>query len=475
MFYHYKFKNMKRIFLYMLILSGLTLFSDCEGFLDKEPPLYVTEQDVYTDPARLEANVNSLYLALKNSNVLGGKLFAIIENMGDELIHVSSNVFELVTTYQMKVGASTQENYQLWDFTFRAINKCNTFLKNIEANKEYAGNKYEQYVAEAKFVRALGYYYLHELYTMPYLLDPNAKSVVLRLQAEGDIFNNDLARSNSKAILDQILSDLSASDALPSGGNSLNLVVRATQGAAEMLKMRVYMLMGDWDKAIEAGNKVTGYSLVSDVSSLYQPPYISTESIFSMPFDATNRPGSQTAIGYYYIRGQSNKLDVKYGGITSIEGYGNLKDARISKLTNIPGGGEFILKYTNPTYIDWLPIFRYAETLLNLAECYYQKSDYGKAIEYVKQVRSRSLNPADDTLTLDGLTGEALKTAVYNEKRLELLCEGVRALDIHRRGETFIKQPGSIYETRTSPEQTINGYIWSIPQIERAQNKLIED
>ncbi|MDR1918794.1 MAG: RagB/SusD family nutrient uptake outer membrane protein [Tannerellaceae bacterium] len=467
---------MKNITLYKLLLSTVCvcLLTACEDFLEKEPPLYVTEADVFTDPERLESNVNSLYLGLKHNYVLGGKLFAIVDNMGDELVHVSSNVFELVTTYDMKVGASTQENYQLWDYTYRAINRCNTFLKNIETYKEYAGSNYDRYVAEAKFVRALGYYYLHEIYTMPYVLEPNAKSVVLRLQAEADIQNNDMARFTSQAVLDQILEDLSFSEALPVGSNSEKNVIRATQGAAEMLKMRIYMIMGDWSKAIQAGKKVTGYSLVSDVSTLYKAPYYSTESIFSMPFDATNRPGTQTAIGYFYINGKSNKLDVK-AGIVSKEGYGNLKDARIAKLTTIPSGGEFITKYTSTTYLDWLPVFRYAETLLNLAECYYNTGEYDEAIQCVKQVRQRSLAPEDDTLTLDGLTGEALKTAIYNERRLELLCEGVRGLDIHRRGETFTKQPGTIYESITVPSQTINGYIWAIPQVERAQNKLIDN
>jgi tetratricopeptide (TPR) repeat protein len=156
-------------------------------------------------------------------------------------------------------------------------------------------------------------------------------------------------------------------------------------------------------------------------------------------------------------------------------GYGNEKDARIAGLTTLPEGGAFLTKYTSTTYEDWLPVFRYAEVLLNLSESYYNKGNYAEALSLLKRVRSRSLSPADDELSLDGLTGDALREAIYNERRLEFLGEGIRAFDILRRGETFVKQQGTVYELIVTPSAGINGYIWPIPRVERAQNKLIVD
>ncbi|OAV67852.1 SusD family protein [Bacteroidales bacterium Barb6XT] len=467
---------MKKILLYYaLCVCAAAVATGCDSdFLEKEPPLYVTEQDVFTDPARLDANVNSLYASLKSQYSMGGKGFGIIDNLGEDFINISNNGYELQFTYDMKVTLDRQENHEFWRYTYLAINRVNTFLKNIEESKEYAGENYNRYVAEAKFVRALAYYYLHQLYTMPYVLNPNALSVVLRLQAEGDIFGNDLVRATSEKVLNQILADLAGADALPAGGNSETLVTRATQGAATALKMRIHMLKGEWQDAIAAGNKITGYSLSPNILSIFRSPYITSENIFSFPFDATNRPGQQYATGYFYINGRSMKIDVEHG-ITSISGYGNTKDARISALTEIPDGGVFALKYTDGSYLDWLPVFRYAEVLLNLSEAYANIGNETQAIALLKQVRQRSLAPADDTLTLDGLTGQALKTAIYNERRLEFMGEGIRGLDILRRGETIIKQPGTQYELTGTSAQTINGYIWPIPQAERSQNKLIAD
>ncbi|MDR2809090.1 MAG: RagB/SusD family nutrient uptake outer membrane protein, partial [Tannerellaceae bacterium] len=278
---------MKKIFLYGLFLLGVALFPSCEDFLEKEPPLYFTEEEIFSDPARLELAVNGLYLGLKSQYALGGKIFVIVDNIGDDFINVASNGYELTFTYDMKVDLARQESYELWRYTYLAINRVNVFLKNIEENKEVAGANYDRYVAEAKFVRALGYYYLHQIYTMPYVINPSAKSVVLRLQAEETLENNDLARSSSEDVLNQILQDLSASSALPVGSGTEEYIVRATQAAAEALKQRIYLVKGEWDNAIAAGEKITGYELAGDITSVFKAPYITSENIFSLPFDAT--------------------------------------------------------------------------------------------------------------------------------------------------------------------------------------------
>jgi len=467
---------MKKIFIYGL-LAGTAFLSSCsEDFLVKEPPLYVIEADVFSNPELLAQNVNSLYAGLKSQYTLGGKAWLASDNMGEDFINVAENGYELTFCYNANVTLDRQENYELWRYTYLAINRCNVFLQNIENAKEVAGSNYAKYVAEAKFIRALAYYYLHQFYTTPYVLNPSAKSVPLRLQAELSLENNDLARSSSQQVLDQILSDLSDSSALPDGDGTTATVTHASKAAVEMLKQRVYLVKGDWDNAIAAGEKVKGYALAADIASVFQPPYITSENIFSFPFELTNAPGGQYAVGYYYQIGRSDIIDVATG-IVSKKGYGEAADARIAKLTvqNAAKDKTFLTKFPSNPYIDWLPIFRYAETLLNMAEAYANKGDDAKALELLKQVRSRSLPAADDPLSLDGLKGDALKTAIYDERRLEFLGEGQRAMDYLRRGETIVKQKGTSYELTISPSLGTNGYIWPIPAYERAQNKAIED
>jgi hypothetical protein len=466
---------MKKIALYGLFILGAGLFGGCgEDFLDKEPPLYFSEGEVFADAEKMEGNVLSLYAALKDNYLFGGRIVLVIDNMGDDVINVSNNGVELYNTYENKVGLNTQENNNFWESAYLAINKCNTFLKLIDENRELAGDRYDRFVTEARFVRAVAYYYLHQIYTMPYVLDSSAPSVPLRLTAESDILNNDLARATSQQVIDQILSDLSASAALPAGNGTEATVTRATPAAVEALKMRIYMITGDWQKAIESGQRVTGYSLADDMTTIFSPPFITPETIFSIPFGSTNRGSGQSAVAYYYLNEKSLAIDTR-AGIVSIDGYGSPADTRIGKLTNIGEGKQTLTKFTDPTYVEWVPVFRYAEILLNLAECYANTGSESEAIAALKQVRSRSLKPEDDTLALDGLTGDALKKAIYNERRLEFLGEGFRGFDLMRRAETIVKQPGTLSTTTVTPGDGINGYIWPIPNNERSQNKLITD
>ena len=78
---------------------------------------------------------------------------------------------------------------------------------------------------------------------------------------------------------------------------------------------------------------------------------------------------------------------------------------------------------------DW-PVFRYAETLLSLAEAINEQRGPAQAYGYVNQVRERSgLDP------WGGLTQEALRDSLLVERGRELYSEGVRRQDLIRHGE----------------------------------------
>ena len=104
---------------------------------------------------------------------------------------------------------------------------------------------------------------------------------------------------------------------------------------------------------------------------------------------------------------------------------------------------------------------------LNLAEAYYNDNQVGKAKQALKDVRHRSIPEEKDLLVIDELQGDKLIKAIYNERRAEFVGEGLRSIDIHRRGEAFNKRNG-VYQP------TDGGYIWPIPTSERIVNNLIE-
>jgi len=449
----------KKYYIYSFTLSIILMSGCSSSFLDQEPPLKIGEGDIYGSAARMESTLLGLYANLKNTSTesfMGGKTYLVFDNRGDDIINTSSNLSTLYDTYLMNVNSVSTENTTTWTNAYATINKVNVFLEGIESGKAILGDKYEQFKAEAQFVRAISYYYLCNLYSQPYVLNPDAKSVPLRLTAQKDATNNNMPRSTIKQVYGQIIEDLKNYAALPDGTISETGVTRATKGAANMLRMRVYMAMGDWNSAISAGKEVKGYSLLSNVKSIFSTPYFTQESIFSLPMATNNTPNTQQGLAEYYTDDKIIVVDVT-SGVMSKSNYSLAIDKRV----NFKDSSKRLTKFTDvKTKLDWVPIFRYAETLLNFAECYANIADgENQAREYLKDVRHRSIVAEQDPLDIDGLSGSALKEAIYNERRLEFIGEGIRGIDILRRGENFIKGNKTV-----TPQS--NGYIWPIPQTE---------
>lgn len=458
---------MKKIFLFFALCITLILGGCSDSFLNQDPPLYASEAEVFGDKTRINSALNGLYAAFKNASgesFMGGKVYLVFDNRGDDIVNIGNNNVTLFSTFNMEVGITSAENVDTWRVAYFAINKANLFLKSLEKSKDVAGTDYDRYRQEALFIRAMSYFYLNNLYAVPYSVNPDAKSVPLRLNGESDTSNNKMKRSTVTEVYNQILEDLSDISALSTSTNTEDAVTHATQAAANMLKMRVYMALGQWANAIAAGEAITGYELTDDVTAIYNTPYFTKETIFSLPMRDNNVPNTQQSLAEYYFDGRIMLIDAD-NGIMSKANYSLANDKRI---VNFKGDGNILKKFTDgKTKLQWVPIFRYAETLLNLAECYANTSGKeAEAIAALKQVRVRSVE-SGDLLDIDNLTGDALKEAIYNEKRLEFIGEGMRSIDIMRRGENFVKTlVGGILTV--TPSET--NYIWPIPQSERLIN-----
>ena len=472
---------MKHIFKLFAVLVLVISTSACsKDFINRDKPLSMTESLIYSDADYIKSALLGCYSTFKSSNpsFMAGLAYVVFDSRGDDIVNVS-NPTTMQHTYEMKVLDTEQENGRIWNYAYYTINTCNIFLDNLEkyeAEAVLGAATYAQYVAEAKFIRAYSYYVLANLYSLPYSINPSAKAVPLRLTGLVSGGNNDCPRATISQVYEQILADCVPAD-LPDAPGTRDGVTRASAAAAHMLRMRIYMAMEDWDKAIAEGNAVTGYSLSEDITDLYgKDTYESKELIFALPMSTQDKPNTQMSAAEYYAQSSSVCwLDLE-GGIMSKPGYFLAKDQRISKLvTEADGNGyRYSKKFAdNASKQDWLPLIRFAETKLNLAECYANKADgTAQAKANLKDVRRRSISAADDVIDLDALSGGNLTSAIYNERRLEFICEGIRGIDIIRRGESFVKK-NSVVDLNIDP--TNSYYIWPITNTEKQFNKTLND
>src|SRR5690606_27129487 len=225
----------------------------------------------------------------------------------------------------------------------------------------------KKYVAEAKFIRALNYFYAVNLWAQPYKFTPDAShlGVPLVLTASDAPFapENQVARNTVKEVYDQIIKDLTeAAQDLPVAPEtrSINSVGRATQGAAQALLARVYLYMQDYNKALEYANKV----IASNKYALNETPevtfreYTTLESIFSVAHNGGDNPNTNNALGQHYA--PDNRADIAIS-----PEYVNLMEATDLRRKNLIVEDDqlfYTRKYTGVQ--DWAPVLRYSEVLL---------------------------------------------------------------------------------------------------------------
>lgn len=104
--------------------------------------------------------------------------------------------------------------------------------------------------------------------------------------------------------------------------------------------------------------------------------------------------------------------------------------AVVRKMTNLTGASTVDgLAYSGTDLFE----YRYAELLLNIAECYAAKGDIGNAVTYLGRIRARVGIPSANNYGIGTLASkyEAIEACLY-ERRVELAYEGKRFWDAQR-------------------------------------------
>jgi hypothetical protein len=463
----------------LALTLGVTSCSD--DFLDVKPELDLAAESVFTTPARVLSQVNGLYASAKNGSLFGGRYQIYNDIRAEEFINRTTNSVTGYSVYQGNQDPSDTYVAGFWNQGYLTINRVNLFIEGLTQNSTVvSADLANNYKGEAKFLRALTYFSLVQMFAKPYILDKGASAgLPLRLKGETTMANNNLARSTVAQVYDQILKDLNeAENELPNTYSSALLrTTRAHKNTAIALKTRVLLAKGDYAGVITEANKIVSASapfkspnrvaheLQADVSSVYKTPYTTVESIFSVPMAETNSPGTQNQLGYYFNAG-----NVEYYLNTGATGiYNNPQfrstDDRKTKLT-VPttsvAAFPSITKYSGASpYIDFVPVIRYAEILLNLAEAEAEAGSQERALALLKAVHNRS-DAGYDFGTPDKA---ALISAILTERRIELLAEGFRSNDILRRG-----QPINSFGAGAMIQPTEARYIFGIPLTETQTN-----
>ena len=475
---------MKRRIITILMIGGV--FAACQKErLEPIPQTSLSDAVAFTTPERALQQVNGLYSSLKAGNFYAGRYQVYQDVRGEEFINLTNNGVTGFLTWNFTQTPTTNEVQNFWAAAYATINRANVVMEGL-GTSPIADNIRRQYIAEAKLIRALSYFSLMQLYARPYTeAGGTAKpGVPLRLKGLTSSGNNNLARNTVGEVYDQIIKDLNEAETdLPLTYTTADLnTTRAQRNTAVALKTRVYLSMGRYASVITEGNKIVPatapFQAATGVANRLNPSisttfttYTSAESIFSLPYTALDLPGTQNSLNSYYNPGPNGNgdyaLNTTGNGIVANTEW-KATDAR--RAFNITQTGQTYLRKwpknagTDP---DWVPVIRYAEVMLNVAEAEARQGSgvNARALALVNAVRQRS----DATTTLAPATQADLINAVLIERRIELLGEGFRTSDVTRTGANFASK-GSVGAYGPSS----NLYIWPISNAEMITNKEIK-
>lgn len=485
---------MKKNLIYIILAAAVVQLTSCakKDSLNPIPTTSISDLTAFNTKDRIEGQIRGIYATMKNSGMYGGRYQIFNDIRGEEFMNDRTNV---VTGFDIwnytPSNSSTNSVLNHWSRAYYAINLSNVFIDGMAAKgtSVVGSTLSNNYLGEARLLRAMCYYSLLQLYARPFWDGNGAKpGVPLRIKGNTGSADYALARATVAEVYTQILSDLTfAEQNLPLDyGNAALNTTRAHRNTAIAWKTRVYLSMQKYPEVVTEANKIvsatapftatTGvaHALQSDYTALFKPPYTAMESIMSMPFSTTEQPGTQNQLGYYYGPAAFNSGNGEYSllstGIISDAGW-KATDTRRS-FVQVFSGKSYLTKYSVPsTFTDWAPVMRYAEVLLNLAEAKVRSSNTvdAQAVALLNAVRGRS--DATTIFTIASFANAAaLADAIVNERRIEFLGEGLRGSDITRLGLPLPAKPGVASIPATGQQ-----YIWPISADELLLNPLCKD
>lgn len=283
---------MKRLKTYStpaLITGALILIFSCNpDKLELTNPNQLSPDTYFTTPAQVQSAVNAVYGSLQTTGMYNRCMWYSTENMAHENTCNSQQEADKREWLNFSFGPNHGLMEAYWSSCYRGINKANFVINNEQKMidniptsimSEVTRNKY---IGEAKFLRALYYFFLVTRYgDIPLYLgiDPAEK--------------DGIARNPKVQVWAQIEADCAdaAAKCLPKATEEPG---RVTSGAAWGLLGKARLYQQNYQGALEAFNHVTGYSLEPEYfRNFMEETENGPESLFEVQFNIEAGYGQQ--------------------------------------------------------------------------------------------------------------------------------------------------------------------------------------
>ncbi len=432
--------------LYKYIIAALLVapMMSCEEQLEEiQPEQSISTSLAFADERASFGSLMGTYSLTQFLEAFGGMVGIISEYQPDNVDFIGSfPTLQDINNFATVSSNGTVTN--IWRDHYDVIVAANAVIKNVP-NVDAVGftdAEKAQFVAEAKFLRALTYFQLVNMFGQPYQVSNGATpGVPLILEPfEGNV--EFPARASVNEVHTQIKADLDAAIAdLPETyGSAIETRGRATKGSARALLSRLHLYRGEWDQAASTARQVLAagiYELAPDHT--FWSSKNTSETVFAIQNSTVDNgaTGSGGWASFTRPAQAGGRGDAPFS--TNLINAHETGDARLG-VASTTGGVLFSLKFPDAiTDVDNVPVIRTTEVFLTLAEAITESGSgvNTEALQIVNRLRARAGLAAITPTSKQGLIDAILK-----ERRLELAFEGHRRMDLLRK-EKPLREPGT--------------------------------
>jgi starch-binding outer membrane protein, SusD/RagB family len=458
-----------------LLLSGVFVMSaGCSSFLDEEDPSSIAPETFFTLPEHAEAAVYGIYENLRFHGD-GAGIFSANFQMLDALSGTAETETgqnsDLNNLYSYQYTGENLHLSQWWRQLYDGVSNANLAIDKIPQIPGISETDKAKWMGHAKFLRALHYFWLVQLWgEVPLITKP--------IFSYTDPMVNP-TRSSIESVYALIEEDLLAAEA--ANFPMVDPTGLASQAAVKSLLARVYLVMagqplnkGDayYTKAAAKAKEVIDYAtanpanitLFTNYADLHNPSIENTkEHIFMIQYAAGVANANYQ--GYFLPNNTNISTAGEVGTTVPTAAFLNSYEAGDKRTQEkgfyfkeyFLGGGTGSATTLNRFYV-WkhfdtpangvpgtsgtgnsgmnYPIIRYADVLLMFAEARNEVNGGPDADAYAayKAIRDRAglTTPAIGTFT-----EASFREAVWKERWHELSFEGLTWFDIVRTGKIF--------------------------------------
>lgn len=416
-------KNLKYI---IVLLTAASTFISCKKFLTIDPINAVSDENPIFDKTSSETALRGVYRQLASAGYYGEGYVTLGYFPSGDIKNLTTGGAANLVNVNFRAD-DTNFNTE-WSAIYITINRANNVISKVPKVQDplLTQQLKDQYVGEAKFIRALAYFDLARAWGgVQIVLEPTT-SLENRREVKRSTLNETYA---------QVLKDLEdAEQLLP---NTLNRI-RATKRTVWALRARLHLYKKEWALAEEYATKLinlsSDYTLVKPYSAWFAGNAVGTsESVFELEYSAINpsaiRAQMQHPTNGGTYRYAPNDRFVQLLNDPTISG------GRKALIGSVTQGGTTIwfgnlyyrLPATDPAYI-----FRIAELYLIRAEARAHLDNLSAttgALFDLNKVRERA-----EILPSTAVTQADILLAIENERRVEFAFEAHRWFDLARTG-----------------------------------------